>query len=125
MGVALMDIYEALDAELSREFPATEKDTTMAVLNNDPNRYPSATPKTERASPFDDLVNAVSSMRELQGRASGLADKIAGSAPHDISESKDKRGASGLVDVVEIAVENIREICAHITDDLQRIERRL
>lgn len=130
-GMTLREIMEAEDGpdfdiseDMERECSPQRKEPTMAVLNNDPNRYPN-TPKAERVSPFDDLITAVGAMRELQGRASELADKIAGSMPRGVSETKDKRGASGLVDVVEIAVENIREIRAGINDDLQRIERRL
>lgn len=109
--------------DMEREFQP-ERKATMAL--RDYENQTAGAPKPERISPFDELCSTVGHYRAVAARIAMLADKIAGATPKAVSKpDQDIRGASGLVDVVEIANENLRDIGTAIAEDLQRIEARL
>ncbi|TGR83024.1 hypothetical protein EN866_34405 [Mesorhizobium sp. M2D.F.Ca.ET.223.01.1.1] len=75
---------------------------------------------------FDNLGEAVSSLREIQKMAQALADRLTGSQPANAADQKLQAvGSGGLIDGVARQASAIREIHADIYASLSRIENRL
>lgn len=118
----LVDLAEALDIDLEREFPPNRKDKSM-----DPNRiYQNAVGAEPREeTPFDRLNDALERLSAAEDQLSGLTDKLLGQRPPEQTAagklaSVPSGGVFGNVDGVAIRVSALAEQIAGYTSRIAR-----